>query len=308
MDQHHDGGHPSSPSGYSFWTYADPDDGYAGVQQWDQAPDLGATPGGGGGYIRATPSGNDYYIIQEDGTMYQYGDATTAPGNINKVSDWNLEDGDGTTENPVTGMAITPSGQGGWVLDAKGHVYPFGDAKSFGQPGSNEYGTAVDIVATANGQGYTIVTDAGHVYDYGNATYYGHPKFDGTGLNPTKATGIALAPNDAGYWIVDDQGGVHAYGNAQFLGNNVGGSNSSDESTDIAALPDGTGYAIVTENGNSCIFSTDWSGVRHVTSQGAQRTGTLGSNRAESTRQGGTGIPTPSKTTTTAANPRMVSP
>ncbi len=76
--------------------------------------------------------------------------------------------------NPITGMAVTPSGQGGWVLHAQGDVYTFGDAQSYGAPGSHEYGTAVDIVATSTGNGYTIVTDSGDVYDYGDATYYGH--------------------------------------------------------------------------------------------------------------------------------------
>lgn len=243
------------PSNPGYWTYVDGAAGGHGVQNVGSAPNLGNI-NGQGGYIRATPSGNGYYAIQEDGTMYQRGDATAAPKNIADVSHYTTDDGDGTMRNPVTGMAITPTGKGGWVVDAEGDVWTFGDAHAYGSPEDNEVGNAVDIVATPDGKGYTILTNAGDVYDYGDATFYGHPHFSADGSDPAlaQATGIALTPDDKGYWILDNRGEVLPYGDAVDLGDNPKPTSSGMVATDIATLPDGSGYAIITDNGTVNIY------------------------------------------------------
>jgi hypothetical protein len=213
---------PQSPSGapYQYWTQIDASLGGTGTQSGNGAPNVGTfADTRGGGYIAATPSGKGLYFIDEIGNMRQTGDATAAPTNIAKVSKYYFNDNDGTSYNPISSLAVTPSGQGGWVLDTTGHVWTFGDARSFGSV-SGQVGDAVDIAPTSTGLGYTILTNQGDIYDFGDAVYYGHPKFKYPSL-PTDvaATGIALTPDDKGYWILDSFGGIHAYGNAPDLGN-----------------------------------------------------------------------------------------
>ena len=257
------------PSHPGYWTYVDATAGGKGVQNFGGAPNVGNI-NGQGGYIRATPSGNGYYAIQEDGTMYQRGDATAAPSNIAKVSNYTPEDGDSTMNNPVTGMAITPTGKGGWVLDAEGDVWTFGDAHSYGAPEDNRVGDAVDIVATPDGKGYTILTNAGDVYDYGDATFYGHPHFSADGNDPAlvQATGIALTPDDQGYWILTNRGTVLPYGDATDLGDNPTPTSTGTVATDIASLPAGNGYAIITDNGTVHTFTA---GIDHTPSTNRTR-------------------------------------
>ncbi len=239
-----------NPNGPGYWTQVDADMGGGTTQAVGGAPDLGSISSQGG-YLRSTPDGKGLYLIDENGDMSSRGDAVPVPSNIAKVSGWNSDDGDGTMRNPITGMAITASGRGGWVLDAEGDVWTFGDAHAMGAPEDNEVGSADDIVATSTGKGYTILTNAGDVYDYGDAVFYGHPHFSTNGNAFSKqATGIALTADDKGYWILDSDGGVTPYGDATNLGDNPHpGSTLESYSTDIAAIPDGSGYAIIQGNG-----------------------------------------------------------
>ena len=223
-----------------------------------------------GGYIAATPDGQGYFTITPDGKMAEFGTARGAYPNISSGSGWrpNIQGGDGYTffENPISSITSDATGMGGWALDTTGQVWPFGDAHYHGQPSHNEYGNAVDIVATSTGNGYTIVTDTGDVYDYGDAQYHGHPDlhndeqclaFSGDHC----ATGIALTPDDGGYWIVDNYGTVYPYGNAQNLGNNSHATDDySSYTTDIAANGQGTGYVLVQANGTLTSFTTTSAG------------------------------------------------
>ena len=249
---------PAEPtdSGYQAWVQVDAALGGGTTRTWGAAPNVGSFSSGGG-YIAATPTGKGLYFIDETGAMKQTGDATAAPTNIANVSGYRMNDGDSQFMNPITSLAITPSGKGGWVLDSIGEVWTFGDAKSYGSPRSSTYGDAADLVPTTTGKGYTIVTSTGDTYSYGDATSYGHPSFSNKKLPGTRqATGIALTPGDKGYWIVDSMGTVHPYGDAVDLGDNPNpGNTTGKESSDIAALPDGSGYAIVQGDGTVTTYS-----------------------------------------------------
>jgi hypothetical protein len=70
--------------------------------------------------MAATQSGRGYWLAAADGSVFPFGDATSAGGLTSKP---NL---------PIVGMAGSQSGQGYWLVAADGSVFPFGDAVAAG--------------------------------------------------------------------------------------------------------------------------------------------------------------------------------
>jgi hypothetical protein len=61
---------------------------------------------------------------------------------------------------PIVGMAGTPSGNGYWFVAGDGGIYAFGDAHFFGSGASVLHaGNATDMAARPDGRGYWIATD-----------------------------------------------------------------------------------------------------------------------------------------------------
>jgi hypothetical protein len=82
-------------------------------------------------------------------------------------------------------MQRTASGKGYWMLGADGAVYPFGDAKSYGNvKGCTNYKAAARLLVTPSGDGYWIATVEGTVIPFGDARRLGSPPF---------VTGLAAA-------------------------------------------------------------------------------------------------------------------
>jgi hypothetical protein len=80
-------------------------------------------------------------------------------------------------DEPVVGMAITPSQLGYWLVAADGGVFAFGDAGFYGSvPGlglGQINGAIVGIVPTATGGGYWLVAADGGVFAFGDARFLG---------------------------------------------------------------------------------------------------------------------------------------
>jgi molybdate/tungstate transport system substrate-binding protein len=74
-------------------------------------------------HIEPTPTAKGYWIVNEDGAVYAFGDAP-ALGNVDA--------GALAPKERVTSLNSTPSGKGYWVFTTKGRVLTFGDAKPFG--------------------------------------------------------------------------------------------------------------------------------------------------------------------------------
>ena len=72
----------------------------------------------------------------------------------------------------ATGIAPTHDGQGYWIVDGSGTVYPFGDATLDAGPAVNPDDYIVSIVATPDGGGYWLLGDLGYIYAYGDAVNY----------------------------------------------------------------------------------------------------------------------------------------
>ncbi|MGH9181977.1 MAG: hypothetical protein ACRDY5_09715, partial [Acidimicrobiales bacterium] len=66
--------------------------------------------------------------------------------------------GAGRLNQAIVGMAVTPSGNGYWLVAADGGVFGFGDARFFGSTG-----------ATPSGNGYWLAARDGGVLGFGDA-------------------------------------------------------------------------------------------------------------------------------------------
>ncbi len=97
------------------------------------------------------------YLIGKDGSIFALGGSHFFGSLAGK-----------TLGSKVVGAAVSASGEGYWLVTAKGHVYNFGNAKSLGSANSTT-SPVVAIASDASGEGYWLVTAKGHVYNFGNA-------------------------------------------------------------------------------------------------------------------------------------------
>jgi hypothetical protein len=114
------------------------------------------------------------------------------------------------------GIAVTPDGQGYWLVQADGGVSAYGDAHSMGSlPAEKVSPTApiVGIARTYDNKGLWLVGQDGHVYDLGDARSYGLLSAAQARLAPI--VGMAVVPDGRGYWLVSAGGHVYTFGNAR---------------------------------------------------------------------------------------------
>jgi ribosomal protein L24E len=70
-----------------------------------------------------TPSGNGYWLVGSDGSVYAFGDASSFPGKPTLGSD-----------DSISGIVGTGDVHGYWEVSRDGQVFAFGDALSQGSP------------------------------------------------------------------------------------------------------------------------------------------------------------------------------
>lgn len=188
--------------------------------------------------IAPTGSGAGYWLLERDGTVTAFGDATAYGFPHSAV--------------PLVGLAVEPgNGSGYWLVDAAGRVYPYGGAPALGSLASAtaHASPAVGIAAAAGGHGYWIVQADGAVTAFGGAARYpgaGRPLAGG-------AVGITALPSGRGYWILSADGTVHAYGAALVLGR-TGGTAVQSAAVALAPTPSGHGYWVVSASGALATF------------------------------------------------------
>ncbi len=117
---------------------------------------------------------------------------------------------------PVVGLARTPSGNGAWFVASDGGTFSFGDAVFHGSTGSIVLNKpVVGMAATPSGNGYWLVASDGGTFSFGDAVFHGSTG----GLAPAAPIiGMAAHPTGDGYWLVESGGGVHPFGAAPGLG------------------------------------------------------------------------------------------
>ncbi|MDP9403793.1 MAG: S8 family serine peptidase [Actinomycetota bacterium] len=150
-------------------------------------------------------SGNGYWLVASDGGIFAFGDARFS-GSTGAIR----------LNQPIVGMAPTPSGNGYWLVASDGGIFAFGDARFSGSTGAIRLNQPiVAMAATPSGNGYWLVASDGGIFAFGDARFSGS-----TGaikLNQP-IVGMAATPSGNGYWLVASDGGIFAFGDARFSG------------------------------------------------------------------------------------------
>ncbi|MGH9281761.1 MAG: hypothetical protein ACRD0S_02365 [Acidimicrobiales bacterium] len=193
-----------------------------------------APPGG-------TPAvGNGYWLVASDGGIFAFGEAVFR-GSTGAIK----------LNQPIVGMAATPSRAGYWLVASDGGVFAFGDAPFRGSTGAIKLNQPiVGIAPTPAGTGYWMVAKDGGIFAFGGAVFRGS-----TGaikLNQP-IVGMAATPTGGGYYLVAADGGVFAFGDAVFRGS-TGGIRLAKPIVGMAATPTGNGYYLVAEDGGIFAF------------------------------------------------------
>jgi hypothetical protein len=175
-----------------------------------------------------------YRMVGQDGGVFDFGGA----GYYGSLPHKNI-----VPATPVVGMASTPSGLGYWLVTQGGHVYPFGDAKTYSAHSGTPSASIVAIVPTADGKGYWLIGDNGIIWRYGDAANYK----DKTGLSGVVSG--AATPDGKGYWIATSAGKVYAFGDAKTESAIKGQGAVSGTVSSMAPTLDGKGYYLVNARG-----------------------------------------------------------
>src|SRR5205823_689474 len=146
-----------------------------------------------------------YDLVASDGGIFSFGGAGFS-GSTGAIK----------LNQPIVGLATTPTGQGYWLLATDGGIFAFGDATFAGSTGAIRLNRPIiGLAATPTGAGYWLVATDGGIFAFGDAKFFGS-----TGalrLN-RPIVGMAATASGKGYWLVATDGGIFAFGDATFLG------------------------------------------------------------------------------------------
>jgi hypothetical protein len=185
-------------------------------------------------------AGSGYWMVASDGGIFSFGNARFfgSTGNIR-------------LNQPIVGIAATPTGNGYWMVATDGGIFSFGDARFFGSTGAIKLNKPiVGMASTPSGNGYWLVASDGGIFSFGDARFFGS-----TGaikLN-RPIVGMASTPSGNGYWFVASDGGIFAFGDAAFYGS-TGNIKLARPITAMAATPTGKGYWFNTAGGDVFAF------------------------------------------------------
>ena len=151
---------------------------------------------------------------------------------------------------PIIGMASTPTGGGYWLVAKDGGIFAFGDAGFYGSMGGTHLNQPIlAIAATPDNKGYWLVASDGGLFAFGDAGFYG--SMGGTHLNQP-VVGMVSSADGYGYLLVAGDGGVFAFGDAPFYGS-TGGDPSQFPIVGVVADSQG-GYWLVNSDGDTFSF------------------------------------------------------
>jgi hypothetical protein len=192
---------------------------------------------------RAAAASGGYWGVASDGGVFAFGDAaflgSTGALRLNQ---------------PVVGMAATPSGSGYWLVASDGGIFTFGDARFHGSTGAVKLNRpVVGMAATPTGRGYWLVASDGGIFTFGDARFHGS---SGGKVLDKPIQGMAASPTGAGYWFVANDGGVFAFGDAGFYGAATDDRPRRGNRKVVAIVPSltGRGYWLGTANGDVLAF------------------------------------------------------
>jgi len=194
--------------------------------------------------IVATPDGDGYLLMRDDGGVFPYGDGVgygSAAGSIQTIT---------------TSMAMTPSGKGYWLVERRGMVWAYGDAGCYG--GTYDLGAndIVGIAPTASGAGYWLLEQDGGIWPFGDAVNHSYGGLGGHSPQLTDIVGMAATPDGNGYWIVEANGGVWPFGDACGCGSAGGIQLAAPITAVITPLGTGQGYFLIGGDGGVFAYGT----------------------------------------------------
>ncbi len=194
----------------------------------------------------ACDAAGGYYLVASDGGIFSFGGAPF----LGSMGGQHLN-------QPMVGMAVTPSGDGYWTVASDGGIFSFGDAQFFGSMGGQHLNQPiVGMAATPTGRGYWCVASDGGIFSFGDAQFFG--SMGGQHLNQP-IVGMAATPTGRGYWCVASDGGIFSFGDAQFFGS-MGGQHLNQPIVGMAAPRASQGYWLVARDGGIFTFNTAFYG------------------------------------------------
>lgn len=180
------------------------------------------------------PPKDGYRFVARDGGVFTYGNA-----------DFKGSTGAQKLNQPIVGMATTPSHGGYWLVARDGGIFGF-NADFYGSTGSIKLNQPiVGMAPTPDGHGYWLVASDGGIFSYGNADFFGST---GSIKLNSPIVGMTSTPSGRGYWMVAADGGIFNYGDAEFFGS-AGGSKLNSTIVGMTSTPSGRGYWLVAADG-----------------------------------------------------------
>ncbi|MCP4958386.1 MAG: CAP domain-containing protein [Actinomycetia bacterium] len=182
----------------------------------------------------------DAWAVSPDGVVTPVGDSPF------------LDDPSGLPlQQPVVGIASTPTGDGYWLVASDGGIFAYGDARFHGSTGAIALNQPiVGMAPTATGDGYWLVASDGGIFAFGDARFHGS-----TGAITLNQPIVGMAPTATGdgYWLVASDGGIFAFGDARFHGS-TGALSLAAPIVSMASTPSGNGYWLVASDGGVFTF------------------------------------------------------
>ncbi len=191
----------------------------------------------------ALPSADQsYWLAAADGGVYAFGGAAHYGTMAGRLLD-----------EPVVGMAATPTGDGYWLVARDGRIFSFGSAKFYGSMGGEHLAfPVVGMVGDPATGGYWLVAADGGVFSF-HAPFFGSlPGIVRDSTIAQQVVGMAATPTGRGYWLVASDGRIFSFGSAHSYGS-LDDEHLDEPVVGMSATTTGHGYWLVTSDGR--IFS-----------------------------------------------------
>ena len=183
-------------------------------------------------------SGTGYWQLGSDGGIFAFG-AAKFHGSTGGIK----------LNQPIVGMAATPTGGGYWLVARDGGIFAFGDAGYHGSTGAMTLNKPiVGMAATPTGAGYWLVASDGGIFAFGDAAFHGS-----TGALILNQPVVGMAAVAGGYWLLGADGGLFAFGAAPYLGS-VPGVGVATSVVSMGATAGGQGYWMLAADGGVFAF------------------------------------------------------